>query len=66
MIMTWLIKWREEGHNSKEKEYKTERGLKNKLEPLRKDPSVKKIDIYYKVTYGQQMVLFGGGEDLPY
>ena len=56
--MTWLIKWKKEGHRPKEKEYKTERGLLKKLDELNDDPLIICIDIYKKVTYGEQLSLF--------
>lgn len=63
--MSWLIKWKEDGHNFREKEYKTERGLLKKLDELNDDPLVIRIDIYKKVTYGEQLSLFDE-KNLPF
>ena len=53
----FLIKFRREGEATKTLQYKTERGMMNKLEELNNDPLVVSIRIFKEITYGDQQKL---------
>ncbi len=61
----YLIKYRRDGERPKYIQYKTEKGMTNKVEALNNDPLIVSVRIFKEITYGDQQSLFNA-KDLPF